>query len=67
MYTFELFRRHANFSRYGITASIMLNGAHCEDTPLFQAHCSFYGRDGRKLRSDALRWAKERVANLNAK
>ena len=58
-YSFEIRRRRAYFTRYGVGAHILKNGVECEDVPWFQARATFYGKDGRSLRAEALRWARE--------
>lgn len=64
-FTFRLLRKRADFTHFGIQALIYENDVARDDTPWFQAHCSFYGRDGRKVRAEAIRWGKDRCNYLN--
>ena len=60
--SYELKRVRAYFTRYAVKVHIFCNGVAIEDTPWSCGKCLFAGNDGRKVRAEAIRWAKARCA-----
>jgi hypothetical protein len=55
--TYQLFPQRSNFCRYAVEAWVLI-GVMCERR-------TFYGDDGRTVRSEAMRWVRDQVSRAS--
>lgn len=55
--TYQLFPQRSNFCRYAVEAWVLI-GVMCDRR-------TFYGDDGRTVRSEAMRWVRDQVSRAS--